>query len=266
MFITFRAKTELNFAANNKSPVKVNNMIPNKKSKLPQANTDLISTISHHKLKVKFLIYLKDKKQLLSTSDDLTIRFWMMPEGVLSNSIDKLGPVYSIIYLKNRNSLAIALQDNNIIIYDLALNKKVFLPKKHSMNIIAMMYMKCKKLLISGSCDRTILVWDMTSCIYKLEGHSESVTSLCHVNNDIICSGSMDNSIKVWNYVDQKCLTTITGHTKPVKIVRFISIKQMLLSGSDDRTIRIFNISNLNKVLTVNVIKCHNYAITDLIF
>ena len=57
-------------------------------------------------------------------------------------------------------------------------------------------------IIISGSNDRTIKIWDMASgeCRRTLEGHSDWVNSVCVSadNNNRIISGSCDNTIKVW--------------------------------------------------------------------
>ena len=58
------------------------------------------------------------------------------------------------------------------------------------------------KLIISGSEDKSIKIWDIESGkeIKKLNGHSECVYSVAiSSDNKYIVSGSGDNSIKIWN-------------------------------------------------------------------
>ena len=56
-------------------------------------------------------------------------------------------------------------------------------------------------LLVSGSRDWTLRVWDMDTglCRHVLRGHSDSVRCL-EVNGRYAVSGSYDHTVRVWDY------------------------------------------------------------------
>ena len=71
--------------------------------------------------------------------------------------------------------------------------------------------------------------------IATLQGHTGTVFCLI-VHNNILYSGSDDNTIRAWNLDTNECITALQGHTGYVKCL--IVHNNMLYSGSRDDTIR----------------------------
>jgi F-box/WD-40 domain protein MET30 len=94
--------------------------------------------------------------------------------------------------------------------------------------------------LFSGSLDNTIKVWDIAS------GKATS-TMFGHIEGVWsiaydrlrIVSGSHDRTIKVWNREDGKCVTTLVGHRAAVTCLALGDDK--IVSGSDDGDIRVWS-------------------------
>ncbi|CAA9989261.1 coatomer alpha subunit, putative [Plasmodium knowlesi strain H] len=84
-------------------------------------------------------------------------------------------------------------------------------------------------------------------CKFVLEGHEKGVNCCAfHHSLPIIASGSDDKLVKLWRYNDNKCweLDTLRGHFNNVSSLVFHqSNDDLLLSNSEDRTIRIWDIS-----------------------
>ena len=113
--------------------------------------------------------------------------------------------------------------------------------------------------VVSGSDDKTLKVWDMTTkkvCCTMI-GHMLCVLCVVEMkrrrsadnNQIIIVSGSMDHTIRIWNGTTGQCLRVLRGHTTAVLEVVELS-DGTLLSGSSDKTIRQWNI---NKAECVSV-------------
>ncbi|MEA5567378.1 WD40 repeat domain-containing protein, partial [Anabaena sp. UHCC 0399] len=69
----------------------------------------------------------------------------------------------------------------------------------------------------------------------RLEGHSSSVVSVSFSpDGKTLASGSLDNTIKLWNLETGKEIRTLTGHSNPVWSVSFSQDGKTLASGSGD--------------------------------
>ncbi|ANQ08989.1 Coatomer alpha subunit [Plasmodium coatneyi] len=84
-------------------------------------------------------------------------------------------------------------------------------------------------------------------CKFVLEGHEKGVNCCTfHHSLPIIASGSDDKLVKLWRYNDNKCweLDTLRGHFNNVSSLVFHQTNDdLLLSNSEDRTIRIWDIT-----------------------
>jgi WD40 repeat protein len=76
-----------------------------------------------------------------------------------------------------------------------------------------------------------------------LTGHADSIWSLALSNDGhILISGSADKTIKVWNVDDGQPLFTLTGHTDVVRAIALGYDGQTIASGSGDGTIKLWDV------------------------
>ncbi|WP_413166836.1 protein kinase domain-containing protein [Capilliphycus salinus ALCB114379] len=81
------------------------------------------------------------------------------------------------------------------------------------------------------------------SCLYTLKGHRSAVTSLAFSSTeDILASGSQDQTIEIWQLERGKRWYTLTGHTNWVTSIAISPNGEILASGSRDRTIEIWDL------------------------
>ncbi|XP_048240296.1 F-box protein MET30-like [Haliotis rufescens] len=73
-----------------------------------------------------------------------------------------------------------------------------------------------------------------------LQGHTQSVLSVTF-DESRLASGSLDQTIKLWDIKSGELLQTLKGHTRGVWCLNFYT-KHLLISGSYDSTIRIWNL------------------------
>ncbi|KAL5529420.1 hypothetical protein ACEPAG_5405 [Sanghuangporus baumii] len=97
-----------------------------------------------------------------------------------------------------------------------------------------------KPVLISGSLDNTIRVWDVETgkAMTTLFGHIEGVWAVACDKLRLV-SASHDRTIKVWVREENRCMNTLVGHRGAVTCLGLGDDK--IVSGSDDGDIRIWN-------------------------
>ena len=100
--------------------------------------------------------------------------------------------------------------------------------------------------LITGSYDTTIKVWDIATGeeIRTLEGHTSGVRCLQFDDSKLI-SGCTDRTVKVWDWRKGECLATHVGHSLGIVGLHFDS--SLLATASMDKTIKIWNFTDSSR-------------------
>jgi WD40 repeat protein/predicted Ser/Thr protein kinase len=94
--------------------------------------------------------------------------------------------------------------------------------------------------------------WKNATCIKTLTGHSNNVRSVAFSPNGLIlASGSVDNTIKLWDVETRATIATLKGHLHWVNSVAFSPDGLILASGSEDKTIKLWDIITHREIATL---------------
>jgi WD40 repeat protein len=115
--------------------------------------------------------------------------------------------------------------------------------KGHTYSVLCLCLLK-NGYFASGSADTHIKIWTIEAdsasrCIKTFSGHSNSINSLCLIN-DHLASASNDKTIKIWS-MNGDLIRTLTGHKDYVVTLCPLS-EYLLASGSLDSYIKIFDL------------------------
>jgi len=104
--------------------------------------------------------------------------------------------------------------------------------------------------LVSGSRDKSIIVWDLTrddpanfgTPRRAFTGHSHFISDVV-ISSDgqFILSGSWDGTLRLWDIKAGVCHRQFIGHKADVLSVAFSADNRQIVSGSRDKTIKLWN-------------------------
>lgn len=119
--------------------------------------------------------------------------------------------------------------------------------------------------LFSASHSRQIRVWDLSSfkCLRSWKGHEGPVMGMaCDVSGSLLATAGADRKVLVWDIAGAFCTHYFKGHKGVVTTVMFRSEPSRLLlySGSDDYTIRIWDLNSKN---CIAALAKHQSAVTS---
>lgn len=97
-----------------------------------------------------------------------------------------------------------------------------------------------------------------------LVGHRAPVTAVAvHPTYTLVCSGSEDSTIKIWDYDTAQYERTLKGHTGPITDVIYDSTGNMLASCSVDMSAKLWDMSTYTCSKTL---KGHDHTLSSIRF
>ena len=104
--------------------------------------------------------------------------------------------------------------------------------------------------LISCSRDKSIKIWTIDKTSYSLdhtigEAHEDWILKIISLSHDRMATCSKDKRIKIWNSnKPYDLIAVLKGHQNIVSSIIQLRDRECLLSGSEDKTLRIWNLES----------------------
>lgn len=182
-----------------------------------------------HTSPVVSVAFTPDGKEVVSASNDKTVRVWDIERGMTTRIIrGDIGPgvtgaIYTMALSPDGQWLAVGgmLHDDDVVLgsavrlYEFGTGKLVALLKGHSNAVTALAFSPDSKRLISGSGDTSAIVWDVAEHrqLFRLMGHTNWILSVAFTNDGArVVTGSKDETLRLWDMSDGHMIAEMIKH------------------------------------------------------
>ncbi|MFI5378271.1 MAG: family 16 glycoside hydrolase [Tepidisphaerales bacterium] len=122
------------------------------------------------------------------------------------------------------------------------------------------------KLVVSGSDDMTVRVWDLAAGkqTHCFEGHTGAVTSVAFSpDGKLVASGSEDHTARVWELATGRLICQFDRASDRVNCVAFSASGKSLLTGSCDMYLRVWSVAEDKLLRQFQMASCVYFIATS---
>ncbi len=146
------------------------------------------------------------------------------------------------------NKVFVGCNNGTVVVFDLTTGKQTHERKLHTDGVSSIDYCSKTRTLMTGSADNTACVWKMgTNETKVLERHTGGVRGVAILKNRGV-TASYDKTVIIWDLETYEPTFVLRGHADWVTSVCFSPDYTHVVSGSGDRTARIWDVSTGERV------------------
>ncbi len=235
------------------------------------ASTPIILGGSHNDLNVVAVSPLKFKRMAVAGWDNEVLVYQTdSPYKLVQKLSGHTAQINALTYNFSGNMLASGGMDLSMRVYDSMYRFVPFaedLNNRHLAAITSIIFDKSGKFIFSGDKEGKLMLWDVVNKKpIKFYSTGNTINDLClspQAANIFVAQS--DKQIKLIALAGGKILRTMDGHTDAVNVLALSNNNQYLLSGSNDKTARLWDLKTWKPsfVLPVESWKVTAVAFTD---
>ncbi|ORX92400.1 Coatomer, alpha subunit [Basidiobolus meristosporus CBS 931.73] len=250
--------------------------------------------------RVKGLAFHPRRPWVLTSLHSGGLELWDYRTGALLERFEEhTGPVRGVSFHPTKELFVSGGDDMRVKVWDVKTRRCLFTLSGHSDYIRTVFFHPRFPWIVSASDDLTIRIWNWQSraCIAVLAGHTHYV--MCaqfHPTEDLIASASLDQTVRIWDTsglrsknvapvsvldggmasgmgqqadvvadVDVTVRFVLEGHSRGVNWVSFHPSQALLVSGGDDKQIRVWRF-NVHRAWETEVYRGHTDNVSSVLF
>ncbi|KAL5012672.1 hypothetical protein ScPMuIL_011223 [Solemya velum] len=144
-------------------------------------------------------------------------------------------------------------QDMTMVLYNYQTCQVQQRWKCHERAVTKVCYAEHCDRFFSCSRDKTARMWkrDQTTPLTTFSGHEFVLTALdVQTGRDILCTGSRDNTIRLWDITSGECLSKKEIPRNLVTDAKFVKNSDLLVQTGEDKEVRVFDTRTMDIVHT----------------
>jgi WD40 repeat protein len=207
----------------------------------------VLKYIYEHKIGISDLSLGKVANCLASSGFDKIVRLWNLSNGECLKSIKFKNIIDAIALASDASYLVMAGGKDNytISVYTRELDQILFQLEGHTDRVTMMRLSDDNGRMISGSNDKSFIVWDMKTRSRLYERKYDYKILSCTISGDgsVVAVNTSDNLIEVWNVVDEKLLFSqrlFKGEVRSVLLSH--DCRELVIGGGEDKKTEIWDI------------------------
>lgn len=140
--------------------------------------------------------------------------------------------------------------------------------RAHTLGISSLAYNENRRILFSGSLDKTIKIWDFNiikensskepKLISSIDAHEKWITDIIHIKKySSVISSSLDKTIKIWDFKHDTLISDLylDKHLDYVQKLFYLEKSNKLISSGFDCKVYVWDLSNFQISSTIDEYK-----------
>ena len=232
-------------------------------------NSALLIKFETRTNRVKGLSFHPKRPWILASLHTGAIQLWDYRMGSLVDRFEEHeGPVRGVDFHENQPLFVSGGDDLKVKLWNYRLRRCIFTLMGHLDYVRTVEFHKNQPWIVSSSDDQTLRIWNWQSrsCMSVLTGHNHYVMSASfHPRRSLVVSASLDQTLRLWDLTGLKSQSRqstfagnvtqdifggndvmvkyiLEGHERGVNYASFHPTLAIVVSGADDRSIRVWRI------------------------
>ncbi|KAH7354291.1 polyadenylation factor subunit 2 [Plectosphaerella cucumerina] len=204
-----------------------------------------------HDSAIRTLAYSHNNDWLLSADHDGIVKYWQPNFNNLQSITAHNDPIRDLAFAPNDSKFVTACDDSSLKIFDFAGGVEETSLKGHGWDAKSCDWHPTKGLIVSGSKDHLVKLWDPRTgrCLTTLHGHKNTITKTLFekVQGECLATSARDQTARVFDLRMMRDVCLLKGHEKDISTLTWHPIHANLLStGGHDGSLHHYLIDQPN--------------------
>jgi polyadenylation factor subunit 2 len=192
------------------------------------------SIMQAHDTPIRAMEYTHSDDWLISASDDGLIKYWQPNFNNVKSFQGHNDKIRGLAIAPTDSKFVTASDDSTLKVFDFASAKVEATLTGHGWDAKSCDWHPSKGLVVSGSRDHLVKLWDPRSgrCLTTLHGHKNSITATLfeRVRGTCLATAARDQTARIFDLRMMKDIILLRGHEKEIMTVAWHPVHSNLLS------------------------------------